>query len=256
MGTIFEYQGRYGAALKSKEDALKTFRELQDHGFWMAEILSGYGNSLSQVGRYDEAQKNLAEAMTLAQELQNRTLVAQILNFQGDTFFYRGDIKSAADLFSQALAATSGNVEKDVVLLSKLNSAKCVVGEKRGQAAIAPLKALVREADAVGLKHISAEAELALAEALLNAHQYPAARKELETSLRTSEKLGLQALLARSHYLLGRTLELSGSGSAEAAPHYAAARRILETIHQESGSDGILRRQDLRSISSPAVQKP
>ncbi len=256
MGTIFEYQGRYGAALKSKEDALKTFRELQDRGSWMAEILSGYGNSLSQVGRYDEAQKNLAEAMTLARELQNKTLVAQILNFQGDTFYYRGDIKSAADLFSQALAASSGNVEKDVVLLSKLNSAKCVVEEKRNQAAIAPLKALVQEADAVGLKHISTEAALASAEALLNAHQYPAARKELETSLRASEKLGLQALLARSHYLLGRTLELSGSGSAEAARHYAAAKRILETIHQESGSDAILKRQDLSSISSQSVQKP
>jgi tetratricopeptide (TPR) repeat protein len=194
--------------------------------------------------------------MTLARELQNKTLVAQILNFQGDTFYYRGDIKSAADLFSQALAASSSNVEKDMVLLSKLNSAKCVVEEKRNQAAIAPLKALVQEADAVGLKHISTEAALALAEALLNAHQYPAARKELETSLRTSEKLGLQALLARSHYLLGRTLELSGSGSAEAARHYSVARRILETIHQESGSDGILKREDLRSISSPSVQKP
>ncbi len=256
MGTIFEYQGRYGAALKSKEEALKTFRELQDRGFWMAEILSGYGNSLSQVGRHDEAQKNLAEAMTLARELQNKTLVAQILNFQGDTFYYRGDIKSAANLFSQALAATSGNVEKDVVLLSKLNSAKCVVEEKRSQAAIAPLKALVQEADAAGLKNVSTGAELALAEALLNAHQYPAARKELETSLRTSEKLGLQALLARSHNLMGRTLELSGSGSAEAAPHYSTAKRILETIHQESGSDGILKRQDLSSISSPSVQKP
>jgi uncharacterized protein HemY len=107
----------------------------------------------------------------------------------------------------------------------------------------------------VGLKHISTGAELALAEALLNARQYPAARKELETSLRTSEKLGLQALLARSHYLLGRTLELSGSGSAEAAPHYAAAKRILETIRQESGSDGILRREDLSSISTPSVKK-
>jgi tetratricopeptide (TPR) repeat protein len=255
MGTIFEYQGRYGAALKSKEDALKTFRELQDHGFWMAEILSGYGNSLSQVGRYDEAQKNLAEAMSLARELQNKTLVVQILNFQGDTLYYRGDIKTAAGLFSQALAATSGNVEKDVVLLSKLNSAKCIVEEKRSQVAIAPLKALVQEAAAVGLKHISTEAELALAEALLNVHQYPAARKELETSLRTSEKLGLQALLARSHYQLGRTLELTASGSPEAAPHYAAARRILETIHQESGSDGILKRQDLSSISSQAAEK-
>src|SRR5216684_1686792 len=256
MGTIFEYQGRYGAALKSKEDALKTFRELQDRSFWMGEILSGYGNSLSQVGRYEEAQKNLAEAMTLARELQNKTLVTQILNFQGDTFYYRGDVKSASALFAQALAASSGNVEKDVVLLSKLNSAKCAVEEKRGQAAIAPLRALVQEADAAGLKHISTEAELALAEALLNAHQYPAAKKQLEASLKTSEKLGLQVQLARNHNLLGRTLEFSGSGSAEAAPHYAAARRILETIHQESGSEGILKRADLSSISSPSVQKP
>ena len=256
MGTIFEYQGRYGAALKSKEDALKTFRELQDRGFWMAEILSGYGNSLSEVGRYDEAQKNLDEAMALARELHNNTLIIQTLNFQGDTFYYRGDIKSAAGLFSQAVAASSSNVEKDTVLLSKLNSAKCVVEEKHSSAAIAPLKALILQAEAVGLKHISTEAELALAEALLNAHQYPAARKELETSLRTSEKLGLQALLARSHYLLGRTLELSGSRTPEAASHYAAARRILETIRQESGSDSILKRQDLSPISSQPAGKP
>ena len=249
MGTIFEYQGRYGAALKSKEEALKTFRELQDRGFWMAEILSGYGNSLGQLGRYEEAQKNLTEAMTLARELQNRTLVAQILNFQGNAFYYQGDIKSAADLFSQALAASSGEVEKDVVLLSKFNSAKCLVEEKRGQAAIAPLKALVREADAVGLKNVSAGAELALAEALLNARQYAAARRELETALKTGEKLGLQALLARGHYLLGRTIELSGSGRAESTSHYATAKRILETIRQESGSDSILKRQDLSAIA-------
>jgi serine/threonine protein kinase/Tfp pilus assembly protein PilF len=257
MGTIFEYQGRYGAALKSKEEALKTFRELQDRGFWMAEILSGYGNSLSEVGRYDEAQKNLTEAMSLAKELQNKTLIAQILNFQGDTFYYRGDLKAAADLFAQAVAASSGDVEKDMVLLSKFNAAKCAVEEKRYQAAMAPLKAVVKEADAVGLKHTSTEATLALAEAFLDTHQYPAARKELETSLNACEKLGLQALLARSHYLLGRTLELSGSGgAAEAAPHYATAKRMLETIRQESGSDDIRKRQDLAAISTLAVSHP
>jgi tetratricopeptide (TPR) repeat protein len=256
MGTIFEYQGRYGAALKSKEEALKTFRELQDRGFWMAEILSGYGNSLSQVGRYDEAQKNLTEAMALARELKNKTLVAQILNFQGDTFYYRGDLKSAENLFSQAVAASSTDVEKDVVLLSKFNAAKCVVEEKRSPAAIAPLKGLVQDADAAGLRNISTAATLELGEALLKVRQYPAAKKELETSLRMSEKLGLQALLARSHCLLARTLELSGSGSAETAPHYAAAKRILETIRLESGSDGILKREDLSSISSPSVRKP
>jgi tetratricopeptide (TPR) repeat protein len=249
MGTIFEYQGRYGAALKSKEEAATTFRELQDRSFWMAEILSGYGNSLSQVGRYDEAQKNLAEAMTLARELQNKTLIAQILNFQGDTFYYRGDLTSASDLFAKAVAASSTDVEKDVQLLSKYNAAKCVVEEKRYQGAIAPLRALVQQADAAGLKNISTEATLALAEALLKMRQYPAARKELETARAMSEKLGLQVLQARSQYLLGRMLELSGS-VAEASPHYATAKRILETIRQESGSDAIVKRQDLAPIAA------
>ena len=257
MGTIFEYQGRYGAALKSKEEALKAYRDSHDRGFWMAEILSGYGHSLSQVGRYDDAQKNLAEAQNLAQELQNKTLIAQILNFQGDAFFYRGDFKSAADSFSKAIAAASSGAEKQVVLLSKLNSANCLVQEKSSPAPVAPLKAIAQEADAAGLKYLSTQATLALAEALMNAHQYAAARKELEAALKASEKLGLQALLARSHYLLARTLELTGSGSAaEAAPHYSAARRILEAIHQESGSDAILKRQDLSFISSSSVQKP
>ncbi len=194
--------------------------------------------------------------MTLARELQNKTLIAQTLNFQGDIFYYRGDVKSAANLFAQALAATSANAEKDVVLLSKLNAAKCLVEENHNQAAIAPLRALVQEGQAAGLKHLSTEAELVLAAALLNTNQYPAARKELETSLKTSEKLGLQALLARGHYLLGRTLELSGSASAEAGQHYSMAKRILETIHQESGSDGILKRQDLSVIAAQSDRQP
>jgi eukaryotic-like serine/threonine-protein kinase len=256
MGTIFEYQGRYGAALKSKEEALKTFRDLHDRSFWMGEILSGYGHSLSQVGRYDDAQKNLAEAHTLAQELQNKTLSAQILNFQGDAFFYRGDIKSAADLFSKASAAASTGAEKEVVLLSKLNSAKCVVHEQRAPAPIASLNEVAQNADEIGLKYLSTQARLTLAEAFLNSHQYAAAKKEIETALRTSEKLGLQALLARSHYLLARTLEFSGSGNAEVASNYADARRILDSIRQESGSDSVVNREDLKPISLQSVRKP
>ena len=184
MGTIFEYQGRYGAALKSKEEAVKTFRELQDRSFWMAEILSGYGNSLSQVGRYDEAQRNLTEAMSLAKELQNKTLIAQILNFQGNTFYYRGDLKSAANLFSQAIAASSVDVEKDVALLSKYNAAKCSVEQNRYQAAIPPLKVLVQQADAAGLKNISTEATLALAKMMLRPRNLLAGSSEGAEPLR------------------------------------------------------------------------
>jgi len=252
MGILFGYQGRYGAALSSKEDALKTLRDVQEHGFWMAEILSGYGNSLSQVGRFDEAQKTLDEALKLARELQNKTLIAQALDFQGNAFFYRGDLKSAGSLFQRAAEAASG-AEPRVLLLSSIHLARVAIKEGRSQAVISSLKSAVQQAERLGLKSLSADASLDLAEAFLNTREYAAARTELEAALRTGEKLGLQAQLARGHYLLARSLQATGN-AAEAARHQAEAFRILEVIHKEAKSDAILKRADLAPITAQPVK--
>jgi eukaryotic-like serine/threonine-protein kinase len=247
MGTLFEYQGRYGAALGSKEEALKAFRELQDRSFWMAEILSGYGHSLSQVGHNAEAQKSFDEALSLAREIKSQALVAQTLGFQGDAFFYRADFRAARLLFEQALQEASRTTDRHLVLLSKLNLARVAVEEGHSQTAINSLRALAQEADSLGLKYLSTESSIYLAEALMNTRQYPAARQELDAALRKSEKLGLKALLARSHYLLGRTLKLSGN-AAEATGHLAEARRIADAIRQEAHTDDISKRSDLSPI--------
>jgi len=249
MGIIFEYQGRYGAALKSKEEALKTYRELQDRGFWMGEILSGYGKTLSELGRYDEAQKSLTEAMSLAKELGNKTLTAQILNFQGDVFYYRGDLRQASELFAQAGAVSASGIERETVLLTKYNSAKCAVREKKGNAPLVQLRGVIQDAEGAGLKYIATEARLTLTEALLDTRQFAAAKTELQTARATSDKLGLQTLQARGQFLLGRAAEASGEGGDAAAAYYAAAKRALEVIRQESGNDAILKRQDLVAIA-------
>jgi eukaryotic-like serine/threonine-protein kinase len=252
LGKLFEYQGHYGAALTSKQEALKSFRDLQDRSFWMAAILTSYGHSLSQVGRYEEAQKSLEEALSLARELKNQALVAQTLNFQADGFFYRGDFKSARPLYEQALQEASRANDRDVTLLSKINLAKVAVQEGRSQTAIGPLKALARESDALGLKYLSTECSVYLGEALLNARQYAAARQELEAAIRRSEKLGLKALLAQAHYLLARTLQQTGN-AAEASSHSREARRILEEIRKEARSDALLKREDLSRISAESA---
>ena len=70
----------------------------------MAEVLSGYGNALSQIGKERRSGKNLDEALNLARELKNQALVAQTLNFQGDRLLYKGDFKSARGLLEQAAA--------------------------------------------------------------------------------------------------------------------------------------------------------
>jgi hypothetical protein len=40
IGLVFEYQGRFGAAVKSMQDAVKSFREQGENGLSMAGLLN------------------------------------------------------------------------------------------------------------------------------------------------------------------------------------------------------------------------
>ncbi len=213
-----------------------------------------YGQALSQIGSYDEAQKNLQEALSLSRELKNQSLTAQTLDYQGDSFFYRGEFKSARPLYDQALQEASRSKDRNIILLSRINLAILGVHEGRLETVAATLKALAQEADTLGLKYLSAECSVNRSEALLTARQFTLARQELEASVRKSEKLGSKALLAQAHYLLAQTLQ--GNGTArEAAAHLAEARRLVEEIRTESHSDVMLKRQDLRRISADGLGK-
>ena len=247
IGSLFGIQGRYGAALNSKEDAVKTFRELQDRSDMMAEILSGYGGALADAGRPDEAQKALADALSLAREVKAPAIVTQTLNFQGDLAFYQGDSKSARALYGQALEAASQSKDREKILESKLRLAKVSITEGHSQEAIVSLKDLVREADSLGLKYLSVECSIDLAEAQVNTKDYSHAREGLDRALNQSEKLGLRTMLARTHYLLATVLRLTGKVP-EASGHYREALRYLDEIVKDTGSDAVLKRFDLNVI--------
>ncbi len=247
MAAIFEYQGRYGAALNSTEEAVKALRELGDRSALITESLNNFGNALSLVGRYDEAQKNLKEGLNLARQLQNKVLTAEALNFQGEADFYRGDFKAARAAFDEALQAAQRTSDRRLILNCKVNIAKVSIKDGHAAAAVGWLRAFGKEADSIGLKYLSTEASVDLAEALLSTGQAAGAQKELDAALRAGERLGLQALLARGHYLMARALQASGKG-AEAARHAAEAQRIAQEIAKEAHSDAILKREDLQPI--------
>jgi serine/threonine protein kinase/Tfp pilus assembly protein PilF len=252
MGLLFSYQGRYGAALSSEEDALKTFRELQERSYWLAEVLGYYGNALAQVGRSDDAQKSLDEAMNVARELKNQATTAEIQGYQGDNAFYRGDYPAAATLYDQALKTASHASDLGLILVSKFNVAKVAVRQGHFQSAASLLSKLSEDADSLGLKYVSVECSIYHAEALMNLKSYEPARKELESALSRSEKLGLKALLAESHYLLARDLELAGK-AADAPEHYKRARKILDEIQKDAKTDSIVKRSDFRPIYAHPV---
>jgi eukaryotic-like serine/threonine-protein kinase len=251
MGTLFGYQGRFGAALKAKEEAVQTFREIQDHSFWMTEILSGYGKALADAGRFDEAQKTLDEALSSAQQLNNDGEIAQVLTFQGECSFYRGDFKGARAIFEKALPFAERSKEKDKIWASKFNLARVALKQNRAAEAAISFNTLTAEAESSGLKYPAVESALYLGMSHQQMRRYEQARQELERVDAIAEKLGAWTILAQDQYALATALRLSGSKN-DAAVHYRDALRYVKQMRSDLGSDALLQRSDLGPVSSEA----
>jgi serine/threonine protein kinase/Tfp pilus assembly protein PilF len=254
LGDLFENQGRFGAALSSKQDALKTFVDLKDKSNWMASISGGYGDSLVLAGRGDEASPYIQNALGLSRELKNDGILAETLGFQGDQFFYKGDYKSAEASYQQALQAATRAKESETVLKMKIQLAEVAAEQGRSAEAISMLRPLVQAADGQGLVNSSLAASIYLAEALLAKHDNAHARQELDRAQARADKVGLKALSARAHYLLAKLLVASGS-QADAQQQYRAAAQLIDSMKSESGSDKILQRADFKQIYGEASRQ-
>jgi eukaryotic-like serine/threonine-protein kinase len=247
LGTLFDYQGRFGAAINSKQEALKNFRDIKDRTTWMAKMLDGAAEALTLAGRGDEAKSYLDEALSLARELKTDGVIAEALGFQGDAFFYRGDFKSARSAYTQALQTALRSKEPGTVLLAKANLAKLEVQERRTSEAISSLRSLIQQADDLGLKYSSVESSIFMAEAMMQSHDYARAREELGRALLLSDKLGMQPLSARGHYLLAAIEQNSGNRS-DADDNYREALRLLDLMKKDPGAEKLLQRADFKAI--------
>lgn len=247
MGMVFGYQGRFGAAINAKQEALKSFTELKDRTYWMTEVLSGYGMALADAGRIDEAQKPIDEALALSRELKIDGSIAQALDYQGECAFYRGDFKSARSLYEQGLQYASRSKEQEKVLLSKFHLAKVTLRQGKTAEAATVFRKLTADSDSLGLKYLSIESSVYWGEALVQSKNYEQAHQELERAVVKAEKLELRSVLAQAHYWLATAMRLSGRGT-EATSHYREALRYLDDIRKDTGSDAVLQRSDLNPI--------
>src|SRR5580698_6881819 len=136
IGLVLGYQGRFGAAAKSLQDAVNTFRQQGENGHSMAEALNDLAEALARAGRGDESVAPLDEAEKIQQSLKSDALQADILNTRGDIAFYRGDVKGAGQFYDSALRLASKTKENDVTLLSKLNVARVRTAEAKYQEAL------------------------------------------------------------------------------------------------------------------------
>jgi serine/threonine protein kinase/tetratricopeptide (TPR) repeat protein len=251
IGTLFDYQGRFGAAINSKQDAVKTFRNLKDRTFWMAEILGGYAEALTLAGRGQESQAYLDEALRLSRELKNDGMVAQTLDFEGDLAYYGGDVKSARSYYQSALQAAAHTKEPDKTLIAKADLARVDIEEGHAAVAISNLRSLAQQAEEQGFAFMAVECSIYLAEAMIQARDYSHAREELERALLQADKLGLKPLSTKAHYALATVLRQSGSPT-DAQEHYRNSIQLIDSMLKEPGAEKILQRSDFKAIYDAA----
>jgi tetratricopeptide (TPR) repeat protein len=243
MGTIFDYQGRYGAAVKAKAEALQAFRDLKVRDRWLGETLSGYGNSLSLAGRLADAEKILAEALDVAKELKNPNLTSQTLRFQAERLWYAGDIKGANALALEAAQAATLAPDKSHTLLAQSTVSMTAAALQPSAAEATRLGSIAQEADKAGLQPLSVESSLRRVETLLKLNSRAAARQDADRAVAKAETLGFRLLRARAQYLRGELLRAAKDPGARRA--YAEALRVLDEIKAEDGSQDVLKRADL-----------
>ncbi len=253
LGALFASEGKYDAALKSLQDALKSHQQANDHTWWMAETMARYGDVLSQVGRFEEGQKQLEDALKLATEVKNDNVAAEAMNWLGDSYFYRGDYGTARQQYEKAGALAAKSKIQEQVALSKLGLARLDVAQGRNAAAVSALQKLVQDADAVGLKAPSIQASTYLAQALLASGKVDAAQQELDRALNRAEKLGLLVEQARAHYVLAQAFAKSGK-AAQATPQYRETVRLLESVSKEGGAARVLERADIKDMYHQAAK--
>ena len=253
LGTIFDYQGRFGAAIDPMLDALKTFQEMKDKTDWMVQIEGGYGEALTLAGRGDEASPYLNDALGLSRQLKNQGLESQVLVFQGNVPYYRGDFKSAKALYEQALQAATRSKEPERILIAKVALAKISAAEESLPQAISSFHKLMQEADDQGVPNVSVECSIYMAEVMIRNHDNERARQELERALQRSDKIGLKPLSVKAHYLLGNAMRASGN-ELEAQQHYLTTTQMLDDMRKEAGSDKILQRSDFKTMYEEATR--
>ncbi|MFI5177107.1 MAG: tetratricopeptide repeat protein [Vicinamibacterales bacterium] len=253
MGTVFDYQGRYGAAVKAKEDALQTLRELNQRDVWLGEALSGYGSSLSLAGRADDAVKPLEEALALARELQNPVLIAQTLRFQAARLLYAGDLKGAGPLADQAADAASRTSDKSLQLMAQVVVASVPTAAQPAQALVARLAKLAQDADSLGLPSLAVECAVNRADVLVKLKDRANGQREAERALARAETLGFRLLAARAHYV--RAEALRQGSDADAKREYGLAVRLLNDLSREDGNQSVLKRADLAGIYADATAR-
>jgi tetratricopeptide (TPR) repeat protein len=229
MGRVWRRKGDLKLSLEYLQRGLDLFRGAND-ARGVAGSLDDIGRALHMMGRYDEAQAQITEALARHTKDGDQRAIATSLSRLGKVHQDRGHYESAHECHRDALAIRKATGDRwgQVVALNNLAALSFELGEQ-SEARAGWLSALP-EAEAIGALPLSALVLTNLGELALAENKLDEARSRLENALEIIEDIedrGLESVCCRH---LATLEKIQGN----AGPARELAERAL-TVAQKAG---------------------
>jgi len=236
IGSVLLQQDKYPDALKQFDESYKIDKSLNN------ELSIGYGlykrgDALWPLGRYDEARSMFEQALGIADKPggKNKELLAFIYLAQGNMALSQRNLAEAMTKARQALAA-AGAQNKTISVEARrvLGLAQTFSGARA--AGIAACKDALAGAKEVGDPWFISNAQLALAEALLEGGDAAGALANAQEAHASFARSGQNVLEWRACLVVARAAERAGNPDA-ARNHASLATDSLAELQQKWGAE-------------------
>lgn len=256
LGRVAQLQGRFNAAQGSYRDALVVLEPLENARGLVEFTLLDASLSLD-LGMQEAANRTLQRVEESLKASGNREQRAEWLRLTGLAQLRAGDVSSARDSFTAAIAEANESGSALARLAAALGSAEVQLAAGDATARTL-LEGLHRDAQALGHVVLTLQCGELLARAYLRANQLPAAERQLRDSLRLAEahrpyggRYRLHALLAEVLQGLGQVAQ-AGAQQRDASAELGRLREGLDAA-QRSAFDQLT---EVRQIAKQDVIDP
>lgn len=208
-----------------------TYYERTDHKTNAADGYNNLGINLILIGQWDRAQEALERAFSLAKEVDERGgKVPMILDSLGELHMLRGDLETAKEYLTQAVALATENGNKWYAGQALRTLGRCLLALGDSDKALVKAKEALALAEQIGDRQAICESWLIAAEAHLQNHQFDECAAELQrvTEATTDSATDL-GFTGESHRLNGM-LNMARGDAGAAAQHFGSSVSIFDML--------------------------
>ncbi len=208
-----------------------TYYERTDHKTNAADGYNNLGINLILIGQWDRAQEALERALSLAKEVDERgAKVPMILDSLGELHMLRGDLDTAKEYLTQAVALANENGNKWYAAQALRTLGRCCVAREDPATALENAKEALALAEQIGDRQAICESRLIAAEAHLQSGEFDECAAELQRVNEATTDSATDLNFTGESHRLGGMLNMAQGDAGAAAQHFGSSVSIFDLL--------------------------